>query len=353
MNISSDVLNNSIKVIVAFILFVLTMLLHNMVDQYEISGDELLANGDFNNNLDGWKKSGDVTVVLSDSHTVVRLKSENNQKIVSIKQTLENIKKGQTVRLFGALKIKDVSKGDKVWQAARIVFVAESPEGQLMYNVPHVLVMQNGTIDWKLYSKIFVAVSHAARYYVEIQLVNVRGVLWVKDLSLRPVKEALSYKVLQSVLVMLWLLAVFWMLAPYWRNIISSKRNVLILSMLMVAVFSSLASVDLKHGFIEFLKHPLPWVEDEAMLFRVGHFLTYSLISVAVFWKMKSRRTIVICLGLLVMFSMATEILQFLVGGRTPRVSDFLIDVSGVVIGLLVSYILLPSMRVSLKQEVK
>lgn len=353
MKIFSDVSNAGIKIMAVLILFVLTILMHNVISQYEVSEEELLTNSDFNDKLDSWQKAGDVSIVLSDSQTVVRLKSNNNQKIVAIKQTLENIKKGQFVRLSGAMKIKNVSKGDKVWKAARIIFVAVDSQGRSMYNVPHVLVMHNGTTDWKTYSKIFVAVSHAARYYVEMQLVNVKGVSWVKDLSLRPVKESLSYRAFQSVVAILWLVVTFWILAPYWRVIFSSKKNILIFLMLIAALFASLASTDLKHGFIESLKLFLPWVEDEERFFRLGHYLAYTTISVAIFWKVKSSRAIIMFFSLLIIFSMATEILQYLVDGRTPRISDFLVDVSGVVSGFLVSYMLSPLMRTSLKQEVR
>ncbi len=352
MNNYSGMLNDGIKIIVVLILFALTVLSSSMVSQYEISGDELLTNGSFENKLDNWHKSGDVSVVSINSKTVVRLESDDSQKIVSVRQTLGNIKKGQSVLFSGAMKTEGVSDGDKVWQAARIIFVAVDADGQSMYNVSHALVMRNGTTDWETYSKVFVAVSHAAHYYVELQLVNVTGVSLVKNLSLRPVGETLSFRFFQSVSALLWLIVTLWVLAPYWRTIFSSKENLLILIMLLAVLFASLASADLKHGFVESLKPFLPWVGDEAMLFRIGHFLAYGMISVAVFWKAQSGRAIITCLGLLIMFSMATEILQYLVDGRTPRISDFLVDVLGVISGFLISYMISALMKISLKREV-
>ena len=79
MNISSSMRNYGIKVLAVLILFALTILLSNMISQYEVSGYELLTNGGFDNELDSWRKAGDVTVVSSDSQKVVRLKSENNK----------------------------------------------------------------------------------------------------------------------------------------------------------------------------------------------------------------------------------------------------------------------------------
>lgn len=357
MSLSGNMLNNAgFKVMVVFMLLWLTILLSNVINQYEVSGDELLTNRVFDNKLDGWQSAGDVAAISIDSQSTIRLTSKNNKKIVSIKQTLENIPKGQFVRLSGVMKVKNVGRGGEIWQAARIIFVAVDAEGRSMYNVPHVLVMLNGTADWEFYSKVFVAVSHAVRYYVEVQLVNVTGVMWVKDLSLLPVKETLSFRLFQSASVLLWLVVTIWILAPYRREIFTSKGNVLILLMLIAALFASLASTDLKHGFIELLKPFLPWVEDEAMIFRVGHFLAYSLISVAVFWAVKAKRSsraVIICFCLLVIFSMLTEVLQYLVDGRTPRISDFFVDVFGVISGFIILYILSPSLKMSLKKEVE
>ena len=109
-----------------------------------------------------------------------------------------------------------------------------------------------------------------------------------------------------------------------------------------------------KHTPVEPVKSLFPWVDGETVLFRIGNFLVYSLLSVVVLvvvWKVQPGRPVIASIGLLVLFTMATEILQYLVDGRTPRISDFLVDVSGVILGLLISFMLSPSMMISLKRE--
>ena len=265
--VTSGKLISGIKIIVILILSAVTIIMSNMIDRYEVSGGELLANNNFDKKFEDWHKTGDGITVVNDVQPVVQLKSENTQKIVSVRQTLENIQKGQTVRLAGTMKTHDVGRGDKVWKAARIIFVAMDDDGRSMYNVPHILVMRNGTTDWEHFSKVFVAVSHAARYYVEIQLVNVTGTMWVKDISLRPVEETLSFRLFQSIGVLLWVVVMIWLLAPYRRTIFSSNWNILIIAMVMVALFGALAPIDLKHSVVESMKIILPWVDDEAELF--------------------------------------------------------------------------------------
>lgn len=346
-------LNAWVKVLVLLLLFALTILIPNSIDQYEISGDEFLINNRFEQKFNNWHVAGDVTIVKKKLQTVLQLKSDNNQKIISIKQTLGNIRKGQSVQFVSAMKISDVEQGNKAWKAARIIFVALDENGGSIYNVPHILIAKNGTSDWENISKVFVAISHAAEYYVEIQLVNVTGEMWVKDISLRPVEETQSYRNFQGIILFLWMGVLFWMLITYQHTIFASKWNFLIITMIVIALSGALVSADLKHSVMEVLKLVLPWVEEEESFFRVGHFLVYCMLSIIVFWKTESARQVIFSSLLIVLFAMATEILQFLVDGRTPRISDFYIDLSGIALGLFISLILSPYNKQLLKKEDK
>ena len=260
--------------------------------------------------------------------------SEKGQGTVSIRQTLNDIESGKPVRFEGAMKIQDVGRGDKVWEAARIIFVGLDKDGRSIYSQPHILAMRNGTTGWEHYSKVFHPVANTAGYYVEIQLVNVKGSVWVKDLSLRYVKQTVAFRALLFVGALLWIMVAFWILAPYWHVIVASKLNILIIAIGVVALCGTLLPAHLKHSAVEYLRLPIPWIDGDAALFRIGHFVVYSLLSVAIFWRVQAGR-----FGLLVLFAMGTELMQFLVDGRSPRVSDFLIDVLGITLGLVLIYI--------------
>ena len=107
-----------------------------------------------------------------------------------------------------------------------------------------------------------------------------------------------------------------------------------------------------KHTLVEPVKSLFPWVDGEAVLFRIGHFLVYSMLSVVVVWKAQPGLPVIASIGLLVLFAMATEILQYRVDGRTPRISDFFVDVSGMALGLFIFRVFSPYNKVCLKHGV-
>lgn len=330
-----------VNIIVILMLFVATILLPSMIDRYEIFGGELLINNNFDKKFENWQKTGDGVAVLNEMQPVLQLKSRNNQKKVSVRQTLEIIHKGQPVRLVGAMKTDDVSQGDKAWMAARIIFVAKDNDGRSMFNLPHKLVAHNGSIDWESFSKDFITISDASSYYVEVQLLNVTGNVWVKNLSLTYLKETFSYSLFWVVSVVLWIVIAIWILVPQRHTIFSSRRNFFIMLMMIVALIGVLIPTGLKHDVINTIVLFFPWAGGEIVLFRMGHFLVFCILSIAVFNKVNSGFQVVARFRLLMVFAMATEISQFLVDGRTPKVSDFFVDVSGIFLGYLMSRMIL------------
>lgn len=326
-------------ILTVLILSLVTPLIFTAVDRYQISGDELLVNNTFHQNLEGWQIIGGGVTVGDGSQPIVRVTSNYGNGTVALRQTLKNIKRGQPVKLEADMKIREVGSGEKVWEAARIIFVGMDDNGRSIYSLPHILAMTNGTDDWLRYSKVFLPTAEAASYYVEIQLVNVKGTIWVKGLSLKPVKETSAYRLLWSLTVLAWTMVTVWLLTPYRHLIFASNRNILLVIMVAIAVFGALVPVYLKYEVVLLLGSLHPWLDSEVTLFRVGHFLVFCLLSTVVFWRASAGRSGMFRIGLLILFAMVTEILQLLVEGRTPRVTDFLVDISGIGVGLLFSRI--------------
>ena len=343
------------KLFVIMLLTYATVFLSNNFKRYQTIGNDLIRVDNYvGNEVNKWKKRGDVSLLLDKSNITVRLHSDTDKRVISFSKRFDNLGRGSKYRLAAQLKTENVSYGDKVWKAARIIFVAEDSEGRPIYSVPHILVARNGTTTWESYSRVFTAISHAASYQVNIQLVNVTGTLWVKDLSLIRIEETESYIIYKSVIAVLWLMVFIWLLLPYKDSILSSN-NIILATMLLFAIIASLITVDIKHGMVAILNDLYPWFnfKNEATFFRVGHFIVYFLITLLALIRFSSNCSRVLKnLSLLVMFAATTEILQFLADGRTPRLFDFYINVCGIVSGLAVLYILVPAVRSSLKREV-
>ena len=326
-----------IRILVVLTLSVGTILLFNVVDRYQFSGRELLVNNNFHQKLEGWEEVGAGVVVIGDGQPVVRLTSEDDHESVAIKQVLGSLGKDQLVRFSGEMKTEGVEPAGKEWQGARLMLVGLNDDGTPMYEVPHVLTARHGTADWEYFSKVFAPNDGVAELQVVVQLLKVKGSVWVKGLSLRPVSERPIYKAYWVVDVVVWIAVMFWVLAPYRHVAISSIWHMLIIIMLAGILVGVLMPPDFKNSVGSMLRSSFPWISDAGALFRVGHFLSFASLSLVVFWKARSRRDVFEKLGLLVLFAMVTEVLQLLVDGRNSQVWDFFSDAAGVGAALIIS----------------
>ncbi len=325
------------NVIALVILSVATIVSSHMVDHYEFTGDELLVNNNFQKELESWQEVGHGEAEADVNSHIVRLVSEGKNETVAIRQTLTNIEKGQRVRFAGSIKAQQVGRGDKAWQAARLIFVGVDGSGGSIYSVPHILTALNGSAGWEHFARVFASSSNATNHYIEIQLVNVIGVVWVKDLSVRYVQETNAFKSYRLAAVLSWCILILWILAPHRRALLGSKWNILMMFLAIGVLFAVLMPASSKNDVVEFLQRFLPWIDAESGFFGVGHFLMFSALSVVVFWRVEPCKAEAACFGSLILFAMLTEIVQFLVDGRTPRVSDFFVDFTGVALGLFLS----------------
>lgn len=329
---------NSAQVALVLALCAVTVTFSSMIDRYRVSGEELLVNSDFTHHLDGWRKVGDGIVEFDETNGSMRLTSPYGRGTVAVEQLLSGvIPTGQPVVLSAMMKTDDVARGQQVWEAARIIFVGMDERGKPMYYVPHALAMRNGTADWESYSKVFISFANTSVQKLAIQLVNVKGSVSVRELSLKPAAETLTYRVFWAVDALLWVAVVAWLLVPHIRSLVSSRWAAVIPLLLLAVLVGVLMPVDVKHDMGGLLEPALSWLGGEPEIFRAGHFLVFTLLGIAVFWMAPSLRNALERFWLLALFALITETLQVLVDGRTFRALDILADVAGIAFGLVVS----------------
>ncbi len=329
------------RVLIVLLLSAGTLLFFNLFDRYQVSGDELLVNNNFQQAFSGWKKAGTGVALVGDDQPIVHLTSTKDQGIVAIKQWVTLIKNDQLLRFSGAMKTEGIEQADRIWRAARLIYVGHNSDGESIRGIQHVLAARYGTTDWEYFSEVFIADSNAVELRIEAQLVDVKGSMWVKRLSLQPVSENPMYKVFWTIDVMLWVAIFFWLLAPYVHMTISSVGHALVAILLLGVMVGILIPSHLKSDTGNMLQPFIPGIDDISTLFQIGHFLSFTLLSLVVLWKTLPRNEVFMKLGLLILFAMVTEILQFLVDGRTPQVWDFFADVAGIGVALIISNIYL------------
>jgi len=337
MNIYSNRLVSGRKIVLILLLSIATILLSKTINRYQDFGAELLVNNNFSNELEGWEKSENGLVIIDHANSQIELISEDGIGTLSVRQNIDGvIKKGSYVRLSAKIKTNGVGSGDKVWEAARIIFVGLDNQNQPMYYVTHALALLNGTSDWHEFSKVFVSYSNNSKHRVEIQLVNVKGLMWVKNLSLRPVIESLTYKMFWYSTVVLWVFTLVWVLLPHTRRFFN-KQSLLVLIVLMAVLGGVLMPVNIKHSFGEFFSWLYPVLQNEAGFFRLGHFLIFMLLSITAFSRDKPSCVVRERLVLLILFALVTEVLQLLVDGRSFKIMDIIVDISGISLALILT----------------
>lgn len=83
------------------------------------------------------------------------------------------------------------------------------------------------------------------------------------------------------------------------------------------------------------LGQPLNWIENRSQIIGWIHLLLFALLG-AVARLVLSRWRIALLLASLVALAALSELVQFWIPGRTPRISDFTADVVGAVVGVAV-----------------
>jgi len=314
-------------------------------DRYESDGEELLKNGDFQQGLKHWEKEHSGLQVFFEEQPVLRLNSEAGQDVVSIKQTISNIQSHRFLRFSGKLKTEGVEQKENNWQSARLLFVGLNAAGQPLYDVPHVLVAQHGTRDWQRSTRVFELNDEVVRLRIEVQLAKVKGIAWAKDLSLMPIREKSAYRVYRGIAIGIWSVVAAWLLGDYLRIHGFSKQQVPVAILLCAIVVGVLMPVEMKVSLADSLISLSPWIWHIVSSFSrsvsvdtytIGHFLAFVYLSLAVYWQTSYFRSLIQALGLLVLFAFVSEVLQFLVDGRNPQLMDFLTDVAGIFIALLI-----------------
>ncbi|WP_100265397.1 VanZ family protein [Mariprofundus ferrinatatus] len=120
-------------------------------------------------------------------------------------------------------------------------------------------------------------------------------------------------------------------------NAVAVVRWILFLfTLVWVTVSMTLSSTSLERLRSEFswIGQPLNWIDSFWPSSDIMHALLFALLSFVarVALPTLSLRTLVVCLAL---FAGASELVQFWVPGREPWMSDFALDMVGVLAGLL------------------
>jgi VanZ family protein len=340
------------KIVVFLFLGFVTAFSSHFFDRYQDSGPEMLEDRDFKQEFGYWKVQKRPGCLVSMEDGVLHLFGTEIKGNIQCWQSVQDFKGILAVRVKAMIRCKDVVPGKKPWNTARLIM--EQRDGiATQWNLPHSVALFSGTNPWKAYSSTFVIAPGTRELRVTAQLANCTGSMWLKDLSLIPVRQATWYGWAQKTIFSAWGLYLFFVLGSCMG---SGKQN--FLKILLVGLFALILVGTSMPGQIK--KQITKEVEEQVHTYSSELIDTFKNIEQTfhrlIPWNISKIAHFVLFLGFgilltsitplnsglyillhLMLFAGATEFIQFYVDGRTPLAGDSLIDTIGGLLGIFMA----------------
>ncbi|MBS3952294.1 MAG: VanZ family protein [Methylomicrobium sp.] len=331
----------------------------NFYERYQLVGPDLIENADWSNGLAHWQYTGNVSVLPLQNEVIAKLETTVPVESAFISQIIRPSGQTRLVKLRCEIKTENIVNGDTSWKTARVVLVSFNAAGEAMYDLPHVLVHQEGSHDWVRYEKVFAIPGDVSKIMVAGQIVRSTGSLWIKSISLRPVTLKTAFRDYRLALLLVWMLVLLWVTVPFFKSGFSSLKQGVVLILAAGVIFGVLMPESMKESMtaailatdtvvsasyipVQFnntqsfnLNPHLP----ELDLHKAGHFVLFTLLSIAVVGGRPYKKSTACLLAYLVLFALISEVLQLFMEGRTAQLGDIFIDSGGIITGYLVSWL--------------
>ncbi len=259
------------------------------------------------------------------------------------------------LRLRCRIRTINLIPGPREHERALLTVYVEDETGKDIASLPNFGFI-DGSHDWRVLDHVIILPERAAKLNVKIRNLGSAGEMQVDDFRLEPVVDHWDYRVVQALLV----LGVVWFLLLWFRrlnariNFWSMTLGVIMVAILILSMCSRAQIIAMSRRaetLLSFVRvnnrPPLPSTrkpntiaagQNKAVpLTKRGHFFIYGLAAlVTLLWSRPDRSGLLAYLGLFAFLAAATEILQIAEVGRTPHLVDWVIDMAGVICGMLV-----------------
>ncbi|NTV51223.1 MAG: VanZ family protein [Desulfobulbaceae bacterium] len=354
-------LNVSVRKLVLFLILSMgTLLTYYNVDKYIENGEQLIANSEFTDGLQGWQADHPPTGSVTVRPGLVQLQSTEAHSSVRLSQRLDPAKLGKRVVLKGMLKTIGIEGGTQGWNKGRVVFV-QYIDGKAIYSTPHALVSLDGTHDWAHYSAVMPILSGASDVLVAIQLNHCVGEIQSTALSLFQVEPNPVYPGARWVVIGCWAIFIGWV---FWSTLLSvgaKKIRMVLISIVCIAIILGITvpgaiKNEAKHELLDqahtyasqMVEYSAPSITPLVQqlkakkwphidITKIAHFLLFALLGGLLYVPQSyvSLRGTFIDAGLL---ACATEFLQLFMEDRGALIGDVVIDLAGVACAVLVKH---------------
>jgi hypothetical protein len=322
------------------------------VQPYRSVGAELLSNRDFNLGLQDWRLGGSADNVASLAGVLTLSHKGRDSTVLSQCWEAQALPGPLLLRAEG--KCRGVVRGDRPWHESRIDLVGYDAEGQGFYHVPTRLFGLAGDQAWSPRQALFYIPEASQRVCLEIIHYAVPGAFQVRNLSLTQGVVSRPHQLGRSLLLAGWLGLLLWIARPLYRYVDQHRfrLSLLVICSLLLAgvliphetrqqiedlILDALAAVNIHLSSEEqiFEQGPGSLWPVQWGLSKYAHILGFSLLALVLSLARPRRERSLI--APLLLLAIVTEMLQFFVPLRTPRISDLVIDGGGVFLGLFLA----------------
>lgn len=347
------------RVWLALLLAAMTVVLFGWYDRFERSGGDIITGFA----APGWQAQGPGGIERGAD--TLRLSNDDNTATVALHYRLPRPATGSRLRLEVEAHYRDVLRDDYRYANARVFLVQFDASGRPLWHHPHNLLRGHGTQDWQSLNEVFLLGSATSSLRLTASLSRASGTLWLRNLRLYPVAEIAEVSVARVVLLTAWAGYLLWVVGGIARR--SGGLPALACVILVAAI---VAGVMLPHDTERLINTELEHLAQSAgvepkvqkstttqaptastpprsakassavsgfmwsEVNNVGHLIMFALLTTAVL-GLSGAGSIWRRVLMLLAFAAITEVLQLLSLDRYANMRDFLTDVAGITVGLL------------------
>lgn len=346
MKIKKNVIQRWIALIAVVFLSLITIFALKNVDRFYVVSEQLLTDPAFSHGELYWKKTGsEETYFWSPQVSLVNAPGASQ----SISQNVV-IDAPAYIRFTFNGRSENIVPGNKEWARASGTIIYRDKAGNRVGS--RMTAELDGTTLPRNYIHEEFLRGHLGSIDVVFRLLQAGGEFTVSDPSISVLNEQFTFKLVRFTIVIFWLLA-FCMLAKFALQVIGKVHLFIFLMLgvgifigalmpeyLMVAINQKLAAVTpevVLSGTRYLLRNVFRIQNLEsagAEISKFSHFTAFLLIGLVSSFACR-KIGYIFTLASIAVFAVVTESLQMLVGGRTPRIVDLALDISGGVVGIV------------------
>ncbi len=280
-----------------------------------------------------WSQSG--SGIVSFESGVLSI--ENSAKTKSHSVTQNTQVNGSLYRVSFESSVAEVDGGDLHWENANVGVIYYTSEGERINSA--VIATMVGDQPMQHFTHDLQLPAATSSITVAIRLSNSSGLFQVQNIKVAELAVSKLYNTVSLVCVALWLVVAAMILWDHgsWRKGWLGIVAVAVLALMMAPTTVMANMLTRIFGDVENFSPAFKGLLDLIGLSALAHVIIFFLVGLlgALVWRKISKLYLSISL---VLFAIFTETVQLLTLGRDPSVSDLVLDIMGLSVGLCIVF---------------